>query len=212
MLGSAGTLVKDVNTQFEDQGKRLMEVNRDLAVFKNAHFEAEQKNKALMEQLKVRFRSARLFRLAPPQFYVMSCDRLIADCSAPIQTIEAREKRVVVLIDGDGAIFLPSLIAEGKQGGHEAASRLTTEIKAHLGPQQFKLHVYVFLNRRGLTVTLKRHGHVEAAAMFDEFLVGFNQAAERFAMIDAGELKEGSDHKIRGATLFLPDLTAHRIY
>lgn len=39
--------------------------------------------------------------------------------------------------------------------------------------------------------------------MFDDFVVGFNQAAERFAMIDAGELKEGSDHKMRG-TLVVP--------
>lgn len=115
-----------------------------------------------------------------------------------IQAIEAGEKRVVVLIDGDGAIFLPSLIAEGKKGGHEAASRLTEGIRAHLDPHQFQLHVYVFHNRRGLIATLKRCGHGEAAAVFDDFVVGFNQAAERFAMIDAGELKEGSDHKIRG--------------
>jgi hypothetical protein len=116
----------------------------------------------------------------------------------PIQAIEAREKRVVVLIDGDGAIFLPSLIADGKKGGHEAASRLAERIKAHFEPHQFQLHVYVFHNRRGLTTTLKRSGHGDAAIMFDDFVVGFNQAAERFAMIDAGELKEGSDHKMRG--------------
>lgn len=108
----------------------------------------------------------------------------------------------MALIDGDGAIFLPSLIAEGKQGGHEAASRLAKGIKNHLGPQQFKLRVYVFHNRRGLAATLKRHGYSEAAAMFDEFVVGFNQAAERFAIIDAGELKEGSDNKIRGVPIF----------
>ena len=123
-----------------------------------------------------------------------------------IQAIEAREKRVVVLIDGDGAIFLPSLIADGKKGGHDAASRLSERIKAHLGPVQFKLHVYVFHNRRGLMATLKRCGHHDAAAMFDDFVVGFNQAAERFAMIDAGELKEGSDHKMRGM-LAVPYLT-----
>lgn len=116
----------------------------------------------------------------------------------PIQAIEAREKRVVVLIDGDGAIFLPSLIAEGKEGGRNAASRLAEHIKAHFEPHQFQLHVYVFHNRRGLTGTLKRSGHNDAAIMFDDFVVGFNQAAERFAMIDAGELKEGSDHKMRG--------------
>jgi len=101
------------------------------------------------------------------------------------------------LIDGDGAIFLPSLIAEGKKGGHDAATRLTECIKAHLEPLKFQLHVYVFHNRRGLISTLKRCGHPEAAIMFDDFVVGFNQAAERFAMIDAGEIKEGSDHKMR---------------
>lgn len=104
----------------------------------------------------------------------------------------------MVLIDGDGAIFLPSLIAEGKKGGHDAATRLTEGIQAHFEPHKFQLHVYVFHNRRGLTAALRRGGHSEAAAMFDDFVVGFNQAAERFAMIDAGELKEGSDHKMRG--------------
>ena len=120
-----------------------------------------------------------------------------------IQAAEARatEKRVVALIDGDGAIFLPSLIAEGKRGGHEAASLLAESIKAYLEPYhpyQFHLHVYVFHNRRGLIVTLKRCGYGDAAAMFDDFVVGFNQSAERFAMIDTGELKEGTDHKMRG--------------
>ena len=121
--------------------------------------------------------------------------------STTIQVIEAREKRVVVLIDGDGAIFLPSLIVEGKKGGHEAASLLTESIKAYLEPYhpyQFHLHVYVFHNRRGLITTLKRCGYGDAAAMFDDFVVGFNQAAERFAMIDAGEPREGTDYKMRG--------------
>lgn len=75
---------------------------------------------------------------------------------------------------------------------------MSESIKAHLDPLQFQLHVYVFHNRRGLMATLKRCGYAEAAVMFDDFVVGFNQAAERFAMIDAGELKEGSDHKMRG--------------
>lgn len=132
---------------------------------------------------------------------------------SPIQVIEAREKRVVALIDGDGAIFLPSLIAEGKNGGHEAASRLTESIKAHLDPQQFQLHVYVFHNRRGLITTLKRCGYGDAAALFDDFVVGFNQAAGRFAMIDAGELKEGSDHKMRGTPSVpaLPERVQHEL-
>ena len=118
--------------------------------------------------------------------------------SIVLSSIQAREKRVVVLIDGDGTIFLPSLIAGGKEGGHEAASRLTEEIQAYLAPHQFQLHVYVFHNKRGLMNTLKLCGYRAAAAAFDDFVVGFNRAAERFAMIDAGEPKEGVDHKIRG--------------
>ena len=103
-----------------------------------------------------------------------------------------------MLIDGDGTIFLPSLIAEGNKGGFEAASRLTESIETHLEPHQFQLHVYVFHNRRGLVASLKRSGYSEAAAMFDDFVVGFNQAAGRFAMIDVGEPNEGGDHKLKG--------------
>ena len=140
----------------------------------------------------------REFQVAPPQFDLVDDNPVMLIVPPSIQAIEAREKRVVVLIDGDGAIFLPALIADGKKGGHEAASRLTESIKACLDPQPFQLHVYVFHNRRGLMATLKRCGYSEAAAAFDDFVVGFNQAAERFAMIDAGELKEGSDHKMKG--------------
>ncbi|KAF9645684.1 hypothetical protein BDM02DRAFT_3101039, partial [Thelephora ganbajun] len=173
--GPAGAIVNHVTAQYQDQGRLLEETKRDLEVFKKAYYKAESE----MHDREARFEQER---------------QALAD---EIYHLKAREKRVVVLIDGDGAIFLPSLIADGKRGGHEAASRLTENIKAHLDPQQFQLHVYVFYNRRGLIATLKRSGYGEAATTFDDFVVGFNQAAERFAMIDAGELKEGSDHKMR---------------
>jgi len=173
-----GTLVKDVTTQFEDQGQLLKEANRDLVVFKNAYSKAEQKTQEAEQK-------------------VQEAEQKVQSLMQQLETIEAREKRVVVLIDGDGAIFIPSLIAEGTQGGHEAASRLAKGIRSHLELRPFKLHVYVFHNRRGLTATLKRHGFSEAATMFDDFIVGFNQADEHFAIIDAGHYKEGSDNKIR---------------
>ena len=110
----------------------------------------------------------------------------------------------MVLIDGDGIIFLPSLIPEGKKGGHEAATRLTEGIRAYLDPHQFQLHVHVFHNRRGLMGTLRRCGYGEAAVMLDDFIIGFNQAAERFVMIDAGELKDGSCRKMKGMPLVPP--------
>jgi len=214
--GSVGAIVNHVTTQCQDQGRLLEEAKRDLEVFKKAYYKAEREMDDLekekqtlnneIHQLRVRpfppsysTRSLlRVFQVAPPQFDLLYDNPLMLIAPSAIQVIEAREKRVVVLIDGDGAIFLPSLIAEGKKGGHEAASRLTESIKAYLDPHQFQLHVYVFHNRRGLIATLKRCGYGDAAIMFDDFVAGFNQAAERFAMIDAGELKEGSDHKMRG--------------
>ena len=50
---------------------------------------------------------------------------------------------------------------------------------------------------RSITI-LKRCGYGDAATIFGDFVVGFNQAAERSATTDAGELKEGVDHKMRG--------------
>ena len=52
--GPAGTLAKDVATQFEGQGRLVEEANRDLSVFKNAYTKAEQEKEALMNKLKVR--------------------------------------------------------------------------------------------------------------------------------------------------------------
>lgn len=176
--GFKGAIVNHVTVQCRDQSERLEEAVRDLEVFKKAYRKAEDDIRAREEKFEQE-------------------KQVLNDEIHQLKAVEAREKRVVVLIDGDGAIFLPSLIAEGKKGGHEAASRLTESIKAQLEPHQFQLHVYVFHNRRGLIATLKRSGNPEAAIMFDDFVVGFNQAAERFAMIDAGELKEGSDHKMK---------------
>ena len=188
-------------------------------MFKKAYYKAERDSRDREErfeqekrtlndeiiQLKVRYFPPFPMRSRRREFQVFSLpidlvydDAVMLIVPPPLQGIEAREKRVVVLIDGDGAIFLPSLIVEGKKGGHEAASRLTESIKAHPDLHPFQLHVYVFHNRRGLTATLKRCGYGDAAIMLDDFVVGFNQAAERFAIIDAGELKEGSDHKMRG--------------
>lgn len=214
MRGPAGAIVKHVATQCQDQGRLLEEAKRDLEVFKNAYYKAVHENRdneakleQLTHQLRVRVSPYTQREVVdghskspPSRFHFVYDDAVMPIVPSSIQAIEAREKRVVVLIDGDGAIFLPSLIAGGKEGGHEAASRLTEKIQAHLAPHQFQLHVYVFHNRRGLMNTLKRCGHNAAAAAFDDFVVGFNQAAERFAMIDAGELKEGSDHKIRGVS------------
>ncbi|GLB33667.1 putative zinc finger protein [Lyophyllum shimeji] len=109
--------------------------------------------------------------------------------------------RVTALLDGDGAIFSGDLIAQGKTGGHTAAQKLSDSILQHLsstyGANQYQLWVYVFLNKRGLVDTFGRVGNNMAKQKFEDFMTGFNQAAERFLMVDVGDAKEAADAKIK---------------
>jgi hypothetical protein len=41
-------------------------------------------------------------------------------------------------------------------------------------------------------------GFPAAKARFDDFMMGFNLAAERFIMVDVGSAKEAADAKIKG--------------
>lgn len=108
----------------------------------------------------------------------------------------------MTLIDGDGAIFLPQLIEQGQVGGHLAASKLADSIthylQANFGSNHYQIWVYVFLNKRGLLETFGRLGKTGARIKLDEFVTGFNQAAERFMIIDVGGGKEAADAKIKG--------------
>lgn len=63
---------------------------------------------------------------------------------------------------------------------------------------EYQLYVYIFLNKRGLSDTFNRHGLLQAKRSFDEFIIGFNQAKERFLMVDVGNAKEAADSKIKG--------------
>ncbi|KAF8165184.1 hypothetical protein B0H34DRAFT_227411 [Crassisporium funariophilum] len=109
--------------------------------------------------------------------------------------------RITALLDGDGAIFNSQLISQGLPGGHIAARMLSDSIIQHLvstnGSNHYQLWVYVFLNKRGLMDTLGRFGFASAKVKFEEFVTGFNQAAERFIMVDVGSAKEAADAKIK---------------
>ncbi|KAJ6599210.1 hypothetical protein DFH09DRAFT_28850 [Mycena vulgaris] len=113
----------------------------------------------------------------------------------------AKGHRVITLIDGDGAIFSSDLISQGQHGGHRAALSLSDSItqflSANYGARPYQLWVYLFYNRRGLTDTFDRVGLGSLNKMFDEFVVGFNQAAERFTMVDVGSMKEAADAKLK---------------
>lgn len=113
--------------------------------------------------------------------------------------------RIVTLLDGDGAIFTSDLIAKGQAGGHFAAQRLSDAILQFLtvnyGGHQYQLWVYIFFNKRGLMDTYGRAGNWTARTKFEEFYMGFNEAAEKFIMVDVGSRKEAADAKIKGKVL-----------
>jgi len=113
-----------------------------------------------------------------------------------------KASRVAVLLDGDGVIFIPELTALGQNGGHKAASKLSESIKDYIGSlneNDFQLSVYIFFNKRGLLETFHRCGYHSARNRLEDFVVGFNQASERFIMVDVGNGKEAADSKIKGS-------------
>jgi hypothetical protein len=113
--------------------------------------------------------------------------------------IQGSERRVICLIDGDGAIFSRALVTRGRSGGLDAARTLIDNIKESvrtsvLDASQFKLWIYCFLNRRGILGPLD-----VSEAVFDDFISGFNQAGGEFTfLVDIGYGKEAADARIRG--------------
>ncbi|KAJ7623799.1 hypothetical protein FB45DRAFT_115625 [Roridomyces roridus] len=126
-------------------------------------------------------------------------EKLQAECLA----FKTQDKghRVVVLLDGDGTIFSPQFIEKGQKGGHAAAKQLSDAtlqwLTANYDPRPVQLSVYVFFNKRGLVEALRRSGFAIAIAKFEEFVTGFNQASERFLMVDVGTTKEAADAKLK---------------
>lgn len=87
----------------------------------------------------------------------------------------------------------------GNEGGRQAASMLRDAIQETLSSLgQFQLWVYVFYNHGGLASVLGKSGYLDAKRAFHEFVCGFNQASERFIMVDVGYGKEAADAKVKG--------------
>jgi hypothetical protein len=98
-------------------------------------------------------------------------------------------------------IFTQELMSQGQEGGLAAARKLTERVRQFMsaeGLEQYQLWVYLFYHKRGLLDTFGRVGLATVRAKFDDFMMGFNQAAERFIMVDVGGSKEAADAKLKG--------------
>ena len=119
---------------------------------------------------------------------------------------------MLVILDGDGAVFQDYLYSSGREGGAEAASLLQQAIKqqlkelypdANLG--DYQIVVNVVLNVQGLGKKLQSCNIISGPAELQSFGRAFGLAQPLFNFIDVGDGKERADHKIRETLrLFLP--------
>ncbi|KAG8964103.1 hypothetical protein FRC03_002235 [Tulasnella sp. 419] len=113
---------------------------------------------------------------------------------------------VVCLIDGDGVIFSEDLIGQGREGGREAATKLSQEIRNFINsgqastgnppPNLFQLYVVIYFNATGLSKILSNN-NICSEGQLTEFMEGFNQANPLFTMVDVGRGKEAADAKLK---------------
>lgn len=105
------------------------------------------------------------------------------------------------MIDGNSTVFSADLMAKGQEGGRLASKLLGESVHFHLtSTQPCHLWTYVYFNKKGLLNALSKAGGVykEARDRFEEFLLGFNQACERFVMVDVGNDDDAAVAKMKG--------------
>lgn len=101
--------------------------------------------------------------------------------------------------------FKDHLIRAGSEGGTTAANILSDYIKdyvqSYLGSRadQCRIMVRIYANVLGLSKSLARAGLVgNEARSLSHFTSSFTRSEDLFDYVDAGDKKEGADHKIRG--------------
>ncbi|KAL2020317.1 hypothetical protein VTK56DRAFT_8545 [Thermocarpiscus australiensis] len=112
-----------------------------------------------------------------------------------------RNPFVLVLVDGDGYVFNDSLLAKRAEGGSIAAQMLNDEVQASLrrkGLEHCRVMVRVYANVHGLSKALSKTGLLGAESRsLAPFIASFNRCHGLTEFVDAGELKENADFKLR---------------
>ncbi|KAJ5634126.1 hypothetical protein N7528_001968 [Penicillium herquei] len=121
----------------------------------------------------------------------------------------SRNKFVVVLVDGDGAIFSRELLENPKVGANEAARRLIQNVKASLRDDgmdtDVTILVRVFANLKNLGKMLSLTNTIHSRGDLNTFAELFTVSRGEFDFINVGYGKENADSKIRTAfSMMLP--------
>ncbi|RYP31910.1 hypothetical protein DL766_004195 [Monosporascus sp. MC13-8B] len=114
---------------------------------------------------------------------------------------QERNPFVLVLVDGDGYVFDDELVRDGTEGGSRAAKRLNDTVKHSLrrkGLEGCEIMVRAYANLVGLSKALYKVGLCGAEKRsLAPFTAGFNRSYGLNDFVDAGELKENADFKLR---------------
>ncbi|KAJ5717452.1 hypothetical protein N7488_003098 [Penicillium malachiteum] len=112
-----------------------------------------------------------------------------------------RNKFVVALVDGDGAIFSRELLENPKVGANEAARRLIQNVKASLRDDgmdtDVTILVRVFANLKNLSKMLSLTNTIHSRGDLNTFAELFTVSRGEFDFINVGYGKENADSKIR---------------
>ncbi|KAF5230810.1 hypothetical protein FANTH_13703 [Fusarium anthophilum] len=114
---------------------------------------------------------------------------------------QERNPFALVVVDGDGYIFGERFFKDGEEGGSRAAKQLNNSIKDSLrrkGLESCEVMVRIYANLTGLSKALCKNGLAGAEKRsFSSFTAGFNRSYGLADFIDAGELKENADFKVK---------------
>lgn len=140
---------------------------------------------------------------------------------------QERNPFVLLLVDGDGYIFNDDLLSKGSdgdtsaerltRGGTNAARLLNDAVKASLrrkGLEHCQVMVRVYANVAGLSKALSKAGLVGAEKRsFAPFIASFNRSSGLSDFVDAGDLKENADFKLKALLrLYADNVQCKHIY
>ncbi|KAI0485604.1 hypothetical protein F4859DRAFT_471832 [Xylaria cf. heliscus] len=130
---------------------------------------------------------------------------------------QERNPFVLVLIDGDGYIFNDEFLHMGADGGSRLAQHLNNVVKQNLhkkGLDNCDVMVRVYANLANLSRILSKHGLATPdKRSLSPFVANFNRSYGLMDFVDAGELKENADFKIRALlNLYAENAQCKHIY
>ena len=190
-------LFRKTATRNAELDTRVEELERELSVWKGALKVAEDEKKALLKTVSRLERNIGSLKVCTNTYALLRRNAILTPGTQEDNPL------IVCLIDGDGNIFSQDLLRYGLPGGRQAAALLTKGLNDHLesidSPDagRAQLWLTIYFNKTGLLETLAQN-HVCDAEQFEAFVMGFNQAAPLFSMVDVGSGKEAADSKIKG--------------